>query len=358
MPKLKVLITSPSIDTKDNIGGISNLTKLFIENNTEVSYELFIAGKKDNERRGMFWVIRQIIVLAKFLKKLNSREVAFVHINMPLEKAAIVRDAFFTLMCKLKRKKCLIHIHGGKYSKDYNIPFSLKYAVKCSLKYASHIIVLGEKELVFFQELYQVNNEKITVLQNCVGVPQNLSNNIKGKGTINLLYLGRIDKNKGLQEILQALSSLSESVDFILHIAGDGNEREWFIKECKVRFGDKTQYHGVVSGDKKIQLLKLSHVFLLPSYFEGLPIALLEAMAFGVVPIVTRVGSIPEVVQDNVNGVFVEIKNSISLVEKLNSIFNNRENLEKMAVESYKTIKDNFSIEEYIKSLNQIYSEL
>ena len=63
---VKVLITGPSINSNLIIGGISNLTKLLIEKNTDVTYIHFIRGKKDFERRGFWWLFRQPLVLLSF----------------------------------------------------------------------------------------------------------------------------------------------------------------------------------------------------------------------------------------------------------------------------------------------------
>ena len=113
-----ILITSPSINTKDNVSGIANLTRLLVENNSEVNYKLFTAGKKDNETRGIKWFFKQFGVLLAFRKQFSKEEISFAHINMPLEKAAILRDTSFAFMCRLVKKPYVLHLHGGTYSQN------------------------------------------------------------------------------------------------------------------------------------------------------------------------------------------------------------------------------------------------
>ena len=90
----KILITSPSFNVDENIGGISSFTKLLIENNHSIEYVLFVRGKKDFERRGFIWLIRQPFVLLNFIKILiNEKSIKIVHINMPLDSIGVVRDS-------------------------------------------------------------------------------------------------------------------------------------------------------------------------------------------------------------------------------------------------------------------------
>lgn len=118
MMKHNILVTSPSINTKDNVSGIANLTRLLVENNSEVNYKLFTAGKKDNETRGIKWFFKQFGVLLAFRKQFSKEEISFAHINMPLEKAAILRDTSFAFMCRLVKKPYVLHLHGGTYSQN------------------------------------------------------------------------------------------------------------------------------------------------------------------------------------------------------------------------------------------------
>lgn len=354
MENSKVVITSPSLNTKDNVSGIATLTRLVIMFNTEVNYIVFTAGKKDNENRDVKWIFNQFNIFATFKRKIKNIEIVFAHINMPLEKAAIIRDAFFALICRFSKKPYLIHIHGGKYSKDTNTPWIYKAIIKRTLQKASQIIVLGNNEKHFLVNYYKIDEHKINLLPNCVHVPEYKQKKFDNNKCV-FLFLGRIDKDKGLEEILQALSSLSTENEYIFNYAGEGPDKDWFLTECKNKLKDKFVYHGVVNGEIKEKLIASSNVFLLPSYFEGLPYALLEAMSYGVVPIVTPVGAIPEVVTNLVNGLIVaphsssEIKNAIELLN------GNKNDYHQMSINAYRTIFEKYSIVNYVKTLNEIY---
>ena len=98
-------------------------------------------------------------------------------------------------------------------------------------------------------------------------------------------------------------------------------------------------------------------VFVMPTYFEGLPMSLLETMSYGVVPVVTKVGSIPTVVKDGENGLFVKVKDVESICKALKKLDDDRSLLAKMSVEARKTIQENFSATKYVERLNAIYAQ-
>ena len=109
--------------------------------------------------------------------------------------------------------------------------------------------------------------------------------------------------------------------------------------------------------DKKT-FYQSADIFLLPSYFEGLPNALLEAMASGIVPIVTSVGSISEVVFNGENGFIVPLKDHKSISERIKILDNDRHLLENTKKSAYKSMLTDYSIQSYIIKLNRIYSSL
>ena len=355
MNPIKILITSPSLDTSQNVGGISNLTKLLLENNSNISYKLFVAGKKDSDPRDIKWFFKQFSVLYSFYQE-AKKDIDVDHINIPFEKASIIRDSMFALVCRLVRKPYLIHIRGGVFMGNNQTPKFFQYLIKKTLKNADHIIVLGKKEQEFITSFYHIQTP-ITVLPNAVQVPAFMPKVLNEHETMNILFLGRIDKNKGLLEIVKALSALKTKMNFCLHIAGEGPDKAWFLEECEKNLDGKFHYHGVVAGEEKTALLAKSHIFVLPSYYEGLPNALLEAMAYGCVPVVTPVGSIPEVVND-MNGLIVSQHNPMEIESAILSLSQNSTLYKQYSEQAYSTIKERYALSTYIQKLNQIYEDI
>ncbi len=364
MFKTTVLVTSPSIDVTQNVSGIANMTNLWLKNNNEVNYVIFEAGKKDKTKRNFLWLLIQPLILLKFFNKIiNDKNIDIVHINMPLEKLAIIRESLFLFIASLFNKRILLHIRGGLYNRNNNIPKVFKYLISYSFSKAYKIIVLGERESLFFRKAYSIPASKITVLPNCVKTPCIIQKNrVQSKldcnKRLNILFLGRLDRNKGLTEIVQSLASLPSEINFILKIAGDGPDKEWFLEECKIKLPDQYQYYGVVSGTAKSNLYNTSNIFLLPSYYEGLPNALLEAMSYGLVPIVTPVGSIPDVISNDVNGIIIPLKNHKRISDALMKLNSDPLVLDYLSENSRETIEANYSLDRHLISMNQLYKNL
>lgn len=354
----RIIITSPSINTADNISGISNFTKLLIESNHDFKYIHFKRGKKDYQKRRIVWLLKQSKIIFNFLKTLIiNKDIGIVHINMPLEKYAILRDTIFVLMSACFRKKIIVHFHGGKYNMNEKTPFYLKIFIKLTILLSNQIITLSSSEKKFLVAFYKVDSTQIINLYNAV----KLENSLEPKSfniIPTILYLGRIDKNKGLREIILSLKLLNDKLDFKFIIAGDGPEKNNFINECKKQFPDKYEYLGVISGGLKQRVLNKSNIFLMPSYYEGLPYALLEAMSYGLIPIVTPVGAIPEIIEDRINGLIVPIHDYKIIAQRIIEVINNPRRMQEISENAYNSIKINFSLNDYITNLNKIYSRL
>ena len=172
-------------------------------------------------------------------------------------------------------------------------------------------------------------------------------------------YLGRIEPNKGMTELLAALKKLkAEGRKFKVRFAGKEQTEGEYLPKFEEALGEDFEYCGLVSGETKREFLDSLDVFVMPTYFEGLPMSLLETMSYSVVPVVTEVGSIPTVVKDGENGLFVKVKDVESICEALKKLDDDRVLLAKMSVEARKTIQENFSATKYVERLNEIYAGL
>jgi len=358
MSKTSIIITSPSIDTSQNVSGISSLTKLLIIYNNYINYFLIEVGRKDSQKRNAQWLINQIALINNFIKKLIiERDIKIVHINIPLSKLAIFINFILVILSKLFNKKVLVHLRGGSLSLNKNVNRLEKFTILSCLKLADKIIVLGNKEFLFITQFYGIKKYIIIVIPNAVETPKNILYR-QEDAPLKIIFIGRIDMDKGLEEILSALGSIKNKIDYHFYLAGTGPDEQKFIPQCIETLGTKFSYLGVLNSAEKIPFFENADIFLLPTYFEGLPNALLESMAYGVVPIVTPVGSIPEVVIDEKNGFIIPVKDFNSIINKILILHYDRKLLKAMGNASNETILNSFSIDEYITKLNTIYNSL
>ena len=354
---MKILITSPSINPMNNVSGIAHLTRLLIKKRVN-NYILFEVGKRDDDKRNILWIIKQILTPFRFLYiLLRHSNINICHMNYPMEPYSILRESLLVLVAFTLNRKVIVHLRGGRYSLKPINSRILKAFFILTLTMSKAIIALGKNERNYLIKNYNMVSKNVFVLPNAVSVKRNIMDK-NYEGLLKILFLGRIDYNKGFREIISALKALRNKMEFIFILCGKGQkDHNSILSECR-KLGKYYEYLGVVSGENKIRVLLSSHIFLLPSYFEGLPNSLLEAMAFGNVPIVTSVGSVPEVVEQNINGIFVPIKNSKAIEDAIFELNVNRELLKNMGASAFSKIKTEYSFDKYINKLNDIYNYL
>lgn len=356
---MKVIINSPSLDPKVNVSGISAVTQFIISNNKEIDYIHFEVGRKDAESHGALSRVKRILRNKKEWESLlKQNRDAVVHYNIPLMKAAIIRDYMLIKVAHKLGMPIVLHIHGGNYIKERNRPWYIKRLLDKIFSWGKSVIVLGEEEKTILEEDFNLKN--VISLPNCIDLTEakEFKRDISCKETLDILYIGRIEPNKGIDYTFEACKALkNDGVKFHLHFAGKEEIEGQYIPEFKEALGDNFTYHGIVSGAPKTELLKRCDIFLLPSFYEGLPMSLLETMSFGQVPVVTPVGSVPTVVTDNINGMFIKVKNAEDIVDAIKLLTTNSELYTKLSSGARETIITKFDDKKYIGKLNAMYTD-
>jgi len=354
---MKIIITSPSLNTDNNISGISSITQFIISYNTENEYFHFKLGRKDNEKRDLTWFFKIPGLYIRWLYLMVTQKDALIHFNLALSQPSIIRDSPLILISRIFRKRMIIHIHGGEFLMHRINPSWMNRLLRLVFSGRNPLIVLGPLEKEILQK--KIIRNRISVLPNCIGLKEagEFERFILENQDLILLFMGRISIDKGLEYILQAMEILIQrgiKIKFIL--AGRGPDEKRFIQKFEDLLGNDFEYKGVVSGDQKTELLKKSNVFLLPSFYEGLPIALIESMSFGLVPVTTNVGSIRYVINDGINGIIVSKYSSEEIANAIERLSKDKEYLAGLSKNARQYIFSNFNPEVYISRLNEIYN--
>ena len=354
----EVIITAPSLDPSKNVSGVSAVAKFIIDNNRKCHYRHFEMGKKDDEKGGVVRLLTLVKAFFDWRRELRNRPTAIVHYNFPLSPRAIFRDSLFIGEAIRRNQTVLVHIHGGLYLTAKRIPVVQGKILKWVFAQDVPFVVLSEMEKEMVTKRFGA--KRVTVLPNCVELPVNVNVNVNGNGEPLIIgYLGRIEANKGMAELLAACKRLrDEGVNFRMVMAGMEQGTEAFVNQFEKALGARFKYVGVVSGKAKSDFFNEIDVFAMPTYFEGLPIALLECMSYGVVPVVTPVGSIPQVVTDGKDGILVGVKEVEPLVDAIRRLAADREQTLNMGREAKETIFSHFSPKHYVEQLNQVYESL
>ena len=333
------------------------ITIFIISNNKEVEYIHFEVGKRDAESGGTLNRLRRIWHnRIEWKQLLHLHPDAVIHYNMPLMGAAVIRDYLLLQVAHKLGNPIVLHVHGGNYMKNRQRPWLIQKLIDAVFSWAKHIIVLSDDEKHIVEQDFNVDN--VYSLPNCIDLTEvrDYKRKFEAEHPLSILYLGRIEKNKGIDYILEAAKKLKgDKVPFTLHLAGKEETQDEYIPQFKSELGESFIYHGVVFGKMKYDLLKQCDVFLLPSFYEGLPMSLLETMSYGQVPVVTPVGSIPTVVTDKVNGLYVGVRNSDDIVSSIHHLCTDKALLSRLSLEAQNTIVSLFDDKIYIAKLNSLY---
>ncbi len=363
---------APSLDLATNVSGVSAVTNFIIDHNKECEYTHFLQGKSDGESGALKRIVRIWRNYRKWIFDVDVDVNRIIHYNFPLDAFSIVRDYFFMRAAYRRRKRMVIHVHGGLYLFKEQKPWVIRHLLNEVFSWDCPFIVLSNREKEQIQRLYGTKN--VTVLPNCVEGPEDVEaspdpsegggmtyetrsyENVNG---IDMLYLGRIEKNKGMDYLLEAMRELkAKGAQVTLHFAGIEQGKNGYIGRFQELLGDSFVYEGVVAGDQKKALFRRCQVFVLPSLYEGLPISLLETMSYGLVPVVTDVGSITEYVDDGVNGLLIKTRDTASIITAVDRLLHDRATLQKMSAAARQTIVTRLQPTKYIEQLNRIYSSI
>lgn len=283
------------------------------------------------------------------LLKISRSKADLFYFTISQTKGGNLRDLVIFKLLKLQHKKCLIHLHGGYYRQlvDNDMATWQRKANYKAIKTLAGVIVLSKSLRNIFKGM--IDDNKIFVVENCVDDQYLLTDQemkaklkeLENKKVFHVLWLSNFIRSKGYPIVLEMAKSEKKRVDdgnarkFYFDFAGkffEESEKEYFesfIRDNNLE--EYVQYHGIVEGKKKKELLKRCDIFALPTRYpnEGQPISIIEAMANGLFIITTDHAGIPDLVKDGLNGLVIKESCNISLetldcIAIKNTAFRNR----------------------------------
>lgn len=175
-----------------------------------------------------------------------------------------------------------------------------------------------------------------------------------------IIFVGKLAKSKGIFELLTAFIKLNYKYsDLYLILIGNISERTVLDKIISSNYANnKIHLVGEIPQNEIPYWLSASDIFVFPTYNEGLPNALMEAMACGLPVVATKVGGIPEVVRDGQNGILIDKKNVTSIEHSIEKLIENKSMCKKMGERGRITIEEKFSWDNSAKKLIRIYNNI
>lgn len=272
-----------------------------------------------------------------------------------------IEKGIMIVICKKIGIKTILYPRSGLIVNDLkNLKFQtfLKYV----LKNTNVLITQGESWLEFYKKFIN-NNTIIRVQQNWINLKKyKFENREFQRSKINILFLGWTNKEKGIFDLLSVFRKIvNDESKFTLNlfIAGKGNDYDLLEAQIKqFKLFNKVKLLGWVNEPEKIKLLKKMDIYVCPSYFEGFPNSLLECMASGIPSIATSVGSIPDVITHDFNGLLYTPGDNDKLKYLLTELVRNSNLREKLSVNAKNFVKRNNTIESASETLDKIFNEI
>ena len=292
--------------------------------------------------------------LLSYKRLLGNFDIIHLHISA---KGSFERKAIMASLAKLSGKKVILHEHSGKFAHDFESGSrSYRDRVRSVFNGADRVVVLSEEWHDYFAENVVKDRDKLVVLHNGVSVPAKPCSPGLNQ---NVLFLGRLDENKRPDMLMEASRDvLKESPDMQLFFGGDGDLGHYEIIAKELGIADRCEFVGWVTGEKKEELFSRSGIFCLPSKYEAMPMSVMEAMAHGLPVVATRVGGVPQLIEDGADGVLIDVDDVESLGKSLRQLMGSAGERTRLGAVAREKIRRKFSEESTVNSMIDIYQEL
>ncbi|NWG40061.1 MAG: glycosyltransferase family 4 protein [Hydrogenophilaceae bacterium] len=323
-----------------------------------VDLVLFDTKKRTRDQRTIWEAIRmRFLLLREWWHVLQPAKVTIAHIHT-CSGLSFFLDSLYMMLARIRGVPAALHIHGAKFDEFFDgLSWPGKRVVRFLANRASRVIVLsGEWERALRE---QFPKARFAVIEN--GVSQApLIDVKKDSSVITVLFLGNLCHRKGVMDLISSARDLPPYVRIVLV----GGEEEPGMTEKVKRFLEQESLEervllaGPATGIEKFRWLRSADIFALPSYAEGVPISMLEALAVGLPAVVTPVGGIPSVLTDKEHALFVQPGDRAALVSAITRLAND-ENLRRTLGETARAhVMENFGVERSASKYLQVYREL
>ena len=277
----------------------------------------------------------------------------------------IGRDVWCLLLCALFGVKTVIHLRAGHLKINYDkFAWWVKILVRWSCRTVSLALVQAGCLRNQFQGL--APDDRIAVMNNAVDTDQYDNPDLDSYDPNLILYLGNLSTAKGYCDLVEIIPRVADGFPDVKFCFGgtfiEVNHNVKFdqatgapIKERSPSqmheeissgpYAGNYRYLGVVSGQEKFDLLQQASFLVLPSYSEGFPLSILEAMSMGKPVVYSPVGALPEVMTDGVNGLLVKPGAPAELADKIMALLGDRAKRDEIARTNYAYTREKFALE-------------
>ena len=307
----KIVHVGPGLAVR---GGVSAVERLIIDSISRHVQVEHVATMEDGG------ILRRMRVFGAALWRIHSilrdESPCIFHVHFA-SRGSTLRKCIVSVMVLRTSGWLVLHAHGAAFDSFFsNLPTPLQDRVAKIFRRSHGFVVLSTQWQEFYATRLALRRDRMQIMVNPTD-PTSPVPDRRCRDSVQFLFLGRIDDRKGAFELLDAYRALPATSRATARIvfAGDGRVEE--LRRRAADIGPDVVVHSWLDHEQRNHLLATSDVLVLPSHQEGVPMAILEAMAHGLPVIATPVGGIPDVIQHGREGLLVEVGNRGALTAAL-----------------------------------------
>lgn len=342
------------------VGGMASVLEALAASSlaSQVELRLFETGKTTAPGRP-FWqgVAARLQLMSAWWRLFGQRPVPVAHIHT-CSGLTFFLDGLLLMLSRVRGAPVVLHVHGARFDAFLDgLPPPMAALARWLSRRAAVVIVLSAE---WQQRLAQRwPGAHLQVVANGVAMPLS-AGALDRPGTPCFAFMGNLGRRKGVHVLLQAAAQSREP--WQLELAGgdeDPGATAWAQAEiARLGLQQRVRLLGPLVGEHKLQWLVRAQGFVLPSLAEGLPMALLEAMATGLPVVVSDVGAMPEVVRNGVEGRVVPAADAAALAAALDDLASSPEHRQRMGAAGALRCRALYGIERMVQALVGVYAAL
>jgi glycosyltransferase involved in cell wall biosynthesis len=303
--------------------------------------------------------------LANALRKLLAARLraipCMVHVNIT-GRGSTVRKIILATFARALGIRYIIHVHDYDYAEEYRRRgIVMRSLITAIFRRAELVLVLGSREREALATLLQLPPDRVVALHNAVPDPQpDPARRRRREALSHLLFLGHLSARKGVPELLQALASpaMKTRGGWRATLAGGGPVEQFRRLASDLGIADRTEFPGWLDQDRVAALCADADVLVLPSHAEGLAMAVLEGLSYGLAVITTPVGAHPEVIEPEVSGLLVPPGDVNALAGALARVIDDNGLRWRLRVGARRRFLENFDLRTYAERLGRLHAGL
>ncbi|MFK4391704.1 glycosyl transferase [Bacillus sp. AFS026049] len=336
-------------------GGITRVVKNYIQagldQRTEFEYLSTYYGSKHYVNI-LFFIMQYLKLYVKLILLNQKFDIAHIHMSY---RGSFIRKRYITKLLVRKKIPVVLHMHGSQFKDFYNeSSCKRKRQIIDMLNNVSLILALGDQWKEYYQSICET---KVVSLDNAV-FPKQAVNEPEFKKYITVM--GLLSQRKGTYDLIEVGNKIKGKIDskYKFVLAGDGEVDKVKKRINDLNLNDLFIVPGWISDENKIEeIYRNSIIYVLPSYNEGMPMSILEAMSYGLPIVSTNVGSIASVVEKN-NGIIINPGDIDGIVKSIIDLLNNPKELEQISRNNIEKIGNNYNIFNSIDKLLSFYLQV